>query len=1269
MKRTIRRYVSIVVCLMLLLSLLPLGTMAVQTDAEQILTEAYALPEGATLDYEATLTGVITEILTPYDSNYKNITVEMAVPGYEHMPIVCYRMKGDGVDTLQVGDTITVAGQITRYVKTDIDTGEVITDQVEFAMPQLLSVGGREMTRLYCNAPEYWDRCYIYWWGGSVECPSWPGIALEIDPAGIWRGSVPSDAEGFVFNNYYDTNTDELVVPTDGYNQYNVQHKLWTAYGDEPQGNVSPDSLALVGSGFPGIAEWDPADPAGHMQEVSQGIYVKTLEIPAACEIEFKIVGNDTWDGLWVFGGGAIQLGEWSRLERGSGAENLHLTVEESCTLSFTIDLNGLRDGDYAYLLVETDTPPVPQRRLIVYAPDFWPGVYAYTWDPESFGSWPGSPLRSHIIYWEMSIPSTLVNLVLSSGMLPDMTRYQTPDITVTPGTNDVTVSIRDDGMYTLQYGNAYLDRYRVVGNASWMGDWFAGSDAGLMEEIGNNVYQKCFKNVTPGSYEFRITTDGTWDESIGDSNGNNFCFDVETPCDVTVTLTLVDGATTVDVQLDYPGMMGDVTGDGQINLGDVSQLYAHVRGSKLMGAEGLLCADFNDDGDVNMGDISGIYAYVRGTDSKSAVDTAYGLEFNKELPQDRTVTGTVIDVLEPYNAQNGSITVRIAVAGRENMPIICSRLIGDDVQNMDVGDEIKVTGTLRNFYGTVEFKEGCRLVKWTDVPSAEEKMAAIVDAAYALADNETMDHAETLTGTVISMEQAYTPGLPYISVTMEVAGREDKPIFCYRMVGDDIAMVDAGDIITVIGTLRNFHGTVEFEAGCLLECWEPGATDVPVETDPKEIVDLAYTLGVDDQLPYDVTLRGKVSAVLDAYNPEYENITVELQVPGREHMPITLYRLMGEGVDRIACGDTVVVTGRLQNYNGTIEMINGMMLDRISGGGQPVEVLTDPAEIMDAALHLSDNEELPYDVTLTGQVLEINEAYDDVYQSMTVTISVQGTDCTLMLYRLKGDDAQNIAVNDTVTVSGRIKMYYSQPELVNGMLINRISGGGMPPVVESEAKAIVDAAYALAEGDQLPYEVTLTGKIMALRTPYDPRYMNMTVVMAVEGREDKPIECYRVRGENVGNHLCVGDIITVTGILKNYWGTIEFDTGCQMTDYQPGTVTKPTDPKQIVDAAFALGENEVLPYFATLTGTVKSIDQEYNENYKNVTVTMTVQGTDGPKDIVCYRLKGDSAADVAVGNTITVTGAIKRSVREKDGVREDFVEFDSGCILESPQR
>ena len=41
----------------------------------------------------------------------------IAVEGLEEYPVMCYRLKGEGADTLAVGDVITVTGQLKFYYK------------------------------------------------------------------------------------------------------------------------------------------------------------------------------------------------------------------------------------------------------------------------------------------------------------------------------------------------------------------------------------------------------------------------------------------------------------------------------------------------------------------------------------------------------------------------------------------------------------------------------------------------------------------------------------------------------------------------------------------------------------------------------------------------------------------------------------------------------------------------------------------------------------------------------------------------------------------------------------------------------------------------------------------------------------------------------------------------------------------------------------------------------------------------------------------------
>lgn len=189
-----------------------------------------------------------------------------------------------------------------------------------------------------------------------------------------------------------------------------------------------------------------------------------------------------------------------------------------------------------------------------------------------------------------------------------------------------------------------------------------------------------------------------------------------------------------------------------------------------------------------------------------------------------------------------------------------------------------------------------------------------------------------------------------------------------------------------------------------------------------------------------------------------------------------------------------------------------------------------------------------------------------------------------------------------------------------------------------SEAQ-ILELAFALKDGEQIAGKQVLRGKIVSIDTAYSEQYKNVTVSIEVAG---KKVQCFRLKG---GSDLAVGDTITVAGVIKNYKGTVEFDSGC--TYSKTATVD---EMKQIViaESAYALEAGESMAKAQTLTGTIKSIDSAYSEQYKNITVTIMV----GDYAIQCFRLKGGS--DLAVGDKITVTGTIKNY--------KGTIEFDTGC-------
>ncbi len=61
----------------------------------------------------------------------------------------------------------------------------------------------------------------------------------------------------------------------------------------------------------------------------------------------------------------------------------------------------------------------------------------------------------------------------------------------------------------------------------------------------------------------------------------------------------------------------GDISADGKVNMGDLSMLYAHIRGTKVLTDPGLLArCDLTGEGKVNLADAARLYAHINGTSS-----------------------------------------------------------------------------------------------------------------------------------------------------------------------------------------------------------------------------------------------------------------------------------------------------------------------------------------------------------------------------------------------------------------------------------------------------------------------------------------------------------------------------------------------------------------------------------------------------------------------------------------------------------------------------
>ena len=299
-------------------------------------------------------------------------------------------------------------------------------------------------------------------------------------------------------------------------------------------------------------------------------------------------------------------------------------------------------------------------------------------------------------------------------------------------------------------------------------------------------------------------------------------------------------------------------------------------------------------------------------------------------------------------------------------------------------------------------------------------------------------------------------------------------------------------------------------------------------------------------------------------------------------------------------------------------------------------------AEIVDAAYKLEAGASLPGTCRLFGKIIKIDTAWSDQYKKITVTIDVAGlTDKPIMCFPLKGDGAESLAVGDEITVEGAIKNYNGTIEFDSGC---RFIGKGE----HIDQSKTVNAAYSLAEGESMSSPVILKGVISKIDTAWSDQYKNITVTIIVDGITDKPIMCFRLKGEGA-DKLAEGQTINVYGTIKNYQGTVEFDAGCLLIADDDVAAVK------TVISAYKLAQDTALDGEKTLTGVITKIDTPYSEQYQNITVTITVAGI-SDKTIQCFRMVGEGAANLAEGQVITVTGTLKNF--------KGTVEFDAKCTF-----
>lgn len=261
--------------------------------------------------------------------------------------------------------------------------------------------------------------------------------------------------------------------------------------------------------------------------------------------------------------------------------------------------------------------------------------------------------------------------------------------------------------------------------------------------------------------------------------------------------------------------LVGDVNGNGKINVCDVARLYAHFQGKSLVGQDAMDRTDLENLGWLYPRYTDDLYAQIRGVSPRQLQKAFRQLPQNTQMDGTVTLSGRVTAINDCYSPEYQNISVWIQVEGWDDL-ILCYRMTGYRIEALAVSDNIIVTGTLCNDQGRAEFSAGCMGVINNGVSTVEGYKQFVAEMINNLPVNASSRSEISLFGRVIAMDDD-TPDASEITVTIQISGREDQPIRCIQMAGDGIHRVRIGKEIEVSGFLRNHNGIVEFAPGCRL--------------------------------------------------------------------------------------------------------------------------------------------------------------------------------------------------------------------------------------------------------------------------------------------------------------------------------------------------------------------------------------------------------------------------------------------------------------------
>ena len=252
---------------------------------------------------------------------------------------------------------------------------------------------------------------------------------------------------------------------------------------------------------------------------------------------------------------------------------------------------------------------------------------------------------------------------------------------------------------------------------------------------------------------------------------------------------------------------------------------------------------------------------------------------------------------------------------------------------------------------------------------------------------------------------------------------------------------LNVGDRISVTGKIINYQNKPEFKNAPITMIERANVNVETYDVTVCEALEEGASLNPGDVSTDIFRVHGRIRGTVDVNT--YGQSTFEMAC---EESIFKAYLCKGaEGVE-FGKGDSVVVVGKLYNYNGTIEISNGTV-ELVEKSGEEETIIAANVEFATiAAMDMPNGATSPDRYAVTGYVDSIQTAFSEQYQNISFFMcdDLSSPKFDFLAYRVKctAEDAAKLVVGVKVTVTAALQHFYKEEDGHTTNLAETVAGG-----------------------------------------------------------------------------------------------------------------------------------------------------------------------------------------------------------------------------------